>query len=196
VINGKGGCGKDTLINQAKQAFKVWNISSIDPVKDIARQLGYKEENKDDKSRKFLSDLKKLIVEWNDTPLRYCIDQTKSFIYSTIGSLLFVHIREPEEIQKYVKAVKAIINELEEVEDIDKNSVKVHTLLVMRPLTDTKTYGNPSDDGVEEFKYDFVFNNNETNELIARYSFVIFLEQNIVNPYIYQKQKENREGKL
>ena len=67
VINGAGGVGKDTLCELASKHFKVYNVSSITPIKEIASMCGWRGE-KDDKARKFLSDLKRLTVEYNDYP--------------------------------------------------------------------------------------------------------------------------------
>ena len=58
IINGVGGCGKDTLVEMLSSHRKVKNISSITPVKKIAEHCGWLGE-KTDKARKFLSDLKK-----------------------------------------------------------------------------------------------------------------------------------------
>lgn len=33
IINGKGGVGKDTLINSVSKIFRVKNVSSITPIK-------------------------------------------------------------------------------------------------------------------------------------------------------------------
>ena len=43
IINGKSGCGKDTLIKYSIEYFNksidIHNISSITPVKEFAKQL-------------------------------------------------------------------------------------------------------------------------------------------------------------
>ena len=67
VINGAGGVGKDTLCDLAAKHFKVRNISTITPIKELASMCGW-DGRKDDKSRKFLSDMKRLTVEYNDFP--------------------------------------------------------------------------------------------------------------------------------
>ena len=79
VINGRGGVGKDTLCDFARAHFKVKNISSITPIKEIAAQCGW-DGKKDNKSRKFLSDLKKLCVEYNDYPTVWALGQYKDFL--------------------------------------------------------------------------------------------------------------------
>ena len=40
VINGAGGVGKDTLCEFAMKHFKVMNISSITPIKELAALAG------------------------------------------------------------------------------------------------------------------------------------------------------------
>ena len=37
IINGRGGVGKDTLCDFAAKHYKVENISSITPIKDLAK---------------------------------------------------------------------------------------------------------------------------------------------------------------
>ena len=74
VINGAGGVGKDTLCEFAMKHFKVMNISSITPIKELAALAGW-DGKKDDKSRKFLSDLKQLSVEYNDYPTLWCTER-------------------------------------------------------------------------------------------------------------------------
>ena len=71
VINGAGGVGKDTLCEFAEKHFRVMNISSITPIKEIAAMCGWGGE-KTDKARKFLSDLKALSIEYNDFPIYLC----------------------------------------------------------------------------------------------------------------------------
>ena len=99
VINGKGGVGKDTLCRFAAERYKTENVSSITPIKEIAALCGWQGE-KTDRARKFLSDLKALTAEYNDFPTNYLVAQYRAFLASD-GELLFVHIREPEEIRKF-----------------------------------------------------------------------------------------------
>ena len=57
VINGTGGSGKDTFVEYVSKYAKVYNFSSVDKVKEIAKLIGWT-GTKTDKDRKFLSDLK------------------------------------------------------------------------------------------------------------------------------------------
>ena len=145
VINGAGGVGKDTLCNMAKSEFRVDNISSISPIKRIAKMCGWNGK-KDDKSRKFLSDLKLLCVEYNDYPTEWAYKKYKDFLDGD-DDIMFVHIREPEEISKFVK----------------KTDGKAKTLLVRGGERMKKSlYGNVSDDSVENYNYDYYFTNDKS----------------------------------
>lgn len=143
VINGAGGVGKDTLCELCAKHIGVMNVSSITPIKDIARLCGWGGE-KDDKARKFLSDLKRLTVEYNDYPTAWIMEKYREFLRSD-SEVMFIHIREPEEIAKFVKATGGAAK----------------TLLVRGGERMKKTvYGNVSDDLVEEYSYDFYFMND------------------------------------
>lgn len=141
IINGAGGVGKDTLCSIAAEKYSTMNISSIDPVKEAARVLGWNDQ-KDLESRKFLSDLKALSINYNDWPTKYLLNKYKTFQNSNI-EILFVHIREGDEIDSF------------------KNSISgnVITLLVRRNL-EHNSFGNNSDDDVENYDYDYVYDNN------------------------------------
>ena len=147
VINGAGGVGKDTLCEFAEKHFKVMNISSITPIKEIAAMCGWDGE-KTDKARKFLSDLKALSIEYNDFPTVWATKKYNEFLASD-GEIMFVHIREAEEISKFVKATYG----------------RAKTLLVRGGDRMKKSsYGNISDDGVENYAYDYYFVNDKTLE--------------------------------
>ncbi len=147
VINGAGGVGKDTLCSFAEKRFKAMNISSITPIKELAAIAGW-DGSKDDRSRKFLSDLKTLCVEYNDFPTAWATERYLEFL-SSDREILFVHIREPEEIAKFVAATG--------------NTAK--TLIVRGGARMTKeSYGNISDDGVENYEYDYCFVNDMSLE--------------------------------
>ena len=145
VINGAGGVGKDTLCDLAANHFRVMNISSITPIKEIASQCGW-DGRKDDKARKFLSDLKRLTVEYNDFPTSWARERYEQFLLGDYD-ILFVHIREAEEIAKFVRATDGA----------------ALTLLVRGGERLTKSsYGNVSDDEVENYSYDLYFVNDKT----------------------------------
>ncbi len=144
VMNGKGGVGKDTLCDGAAERYQTMNVSSIDPIKAIARQNGW-DGGKDDASRRFLSELKRVFTEYNDLPTRYLKEKVQAFLEGDY-ELLFVHIRESSEIRKFVEAVKP---------------VPCVTILIRRAAVDVgHVYGNRSDDDVENYNYDHIFHND------------------------------------
>lgn len=145
VINGKGGVGKDTLCELATKHFKVMNVSSITPIKEIAALCGWGGE-KSDKARKFLSDLKRLTIDYCDFPTAWTKSKYDEFLASS-DEFLFVHIREPEEIAKFVEACRG----------------EAKTLLVRGGDRMKKdSYGNASDDCVEDYSYDYYFSNDKS----------------------------------
>ncbi len=144
VINGKGGVGKDTLCELAAKHFKVKNVSSISPIKEIAALCGWHGE-KDDKARKFLSDLKRLTIDYCDYPTAWASERWREFL-SSDEDIMFLHIREPEEISKFVKA----------------SGGAAKTLLIRGGERMKRTdYGNSSDDSVENYDYDYYYVNDK-----------------------------------
>lgn len=141
IINGAGGVGKDTLCSAVASKYLTMNVSSIDPIKEAAKYLGWNEE-KDLVSRRFLSDMKRISVNYNDWPTKYLINKYHDFIESHFD-ILFVHIREGDEIDHFKKM-------------INNDAV---TLLIRRPTVE-KEYGNKSDDDVDQYDYDYIYNND------------------------------------
>ena len=167
VINGKGGVGKDTLINslESETTMRVGNISSIDPIRaKCAEFIGHGGE-KTNEYRKLLADLKKAYdsyyvaakgISYTD---KYLIDESEAFIENafdnmgqipTESAVLFVHIREAENITSYVNRLKAVYPE-----------IKVATLLVQSTRA-KDVYGNASDDNVEDYNYTNYFDADDT----------------------------------
>ena len=158
IINGSGGVGKDTFIelmcNQALDKVKIGNYSSIDKVKEIAKAIGWNGE-KTERDRKFLSDLKLLTTEYNNMPLNDMKEYAKNFMDDeTDNKILFLHIREPEEIEKAV-------NEFKEY--------NVKTILVKRDCV-KHIVSNMADENVYNYNYDIVIENNGTLENLTSMS--------------------------
>lgn len=153
IINGAGGVGKDTICDLAAKHFKVRNISSVDPIKEIATFCGWTGV-KDDRARKFLHDLKTITAEYNDFPTNWALNVFRQFLQND-EEILFVHIREPWEIEKFVKATEGVAK----------------TLLIRGgSRSRAGAYGNAADDMVENYKYDYYFVNDrpldETEESV------------------------------
>lgn len=167
VINGSGGAGKDTICNIVSKYYPTINISSITPIIEIAKLGGWSGE-KDAKSRRLLSDLKSIFTEYNDLSYLYIMRECKKFLEDN-NLIMFVHIREANEIQKF------------------KNSVLANckTLLIRRKETGAVLLGNESDDLVEKFQYDYFYNNNksllELENDFMKYFRKILIEQDVIS---------------
>ena len=144
VINGTGGSGKDTFVSFVSKYARVFNFSSIDKVKEVARVIGWNGA-KTEKDRKFLSDLKSLTTKYNDMAFNSIKEAVYNFKVSN-DEIMFIHIREPEEIQRAVLAFNA------------------KTLLVKRDGLENIT-SNYSDASVENYNYDFVIKNDTLENL-------------------------------
>lgn len=139
IINGMGGSGKDTVCELAAKWHVVRNISSITPIVKIAQYAGWDGE-KTPKARRMLSQLKEVFTEYNDLSFRYCVAEYQAFAENKQEEILFVHIREAEEIDRFYKAIPA---------------GQCVTLLVRRPdVMAGGKLGNRSDDDVEQYAYD------------------------------------------
>ena len=101
IINGFGGSGKDTFENMVKQSSKTegYKTSMVEIVKHYAEQMGW-EGSKEDKDRKFLSDLKDALEEWADIPFAYVISRVQLFEELNNCGYCFVDAREPKDINR------------------------------------------------------------------------------------------------
>lgn len=144
IINGTGGSGKDTFVEYCSKYGKVMNFSSVDKVKEVAKLIGWNGQ-KTEKDRKFLSDLKKLTTDYNDmafNSIRVAVTQFEN----SDDEILFIHIREPEEIKRAVNAFGA------------------KALLVKRTgLANIET--NYSDANVDNYPYDYIIENTTLQKL-------------------------------
>ncbi len=148
IINGSGGVGKDTVCGIAAEHYCVRNISSITPIVEIAKFAGW-DGIKTPASRRLLARLKEVFTEYNDLSFSYCMQQLAAFRASDEEQILFVHIREPEEIARFRQAA----------------GEGCRTLLVRRPALEARgPLGNRADDSVEQYPYDDILWNDGTVE--------------------------------
>ena len=156
VINGQGGCGKDTFISMVSQIIggeKVYNISTVDLVKEYARKFGWK-GTKTNEDRKALSDLKDIMTLWEDIPFKDVVYKVQAKIdiwkiKNNEEGFIFIHCREPEEITRLCKELNA------------------KSLLIIRE--NKELFFNHADDNVYNYKYDYeIDNNGSLNELAQK----------------------------
>ena len=175
IINGSGGVGKDSFIEILSENYwtlcTVGNYSSVSKVKRIAKEIGW-DGSKTERDRKFLSDLKLLTTAYNDMPLNDMKEVAENFMYgkNKIPRMMFLHIREPEEIAKAVDAFK---------------EYNAKTILVKRDSVKHIT-SNMADENVYNYGYDIVINNNGTLndlEIVAKTFLDDFLHDTLKDEY-------------
>lgn len=149
VINGMGRSGKDSFVKLFQKHYKTINFSSIDTVKEIVSIAGYKGD-KTEKDRRFLSDMKRLLGDYNDLPFQSMKEVYDDFMSpSNESEFLFLHIREPEEIKRAVKDFNA-------------------TTLLIKNSRVNDIISNDSDKNVEDYDYDFTLRNESTIEVLEQ----------------------------
>lgn len=158
IVNGKPESGKTTFerecrryINDIECAY-CHIVSSIDPIKDIYRKLGW-DGKKTDKARKDLSNLKKMWIDNCNGPLKYIVEYVLK-LDNNEDHVVLVDVREESEII----ALSDTLNVLQVLD------IKHYTVLIERPDNDGIEYGNKSDDmvGNNRSLYDIGIDNSGT----------------------------------
>lgn len=156
VINGFPKTGKSLFCEYYKEITDGWSYeySSVDFVKEIAKNAGW-DGVKDNKNRKFLSDLKDLLTEWNDIPYKKIEKYVKNIaaMYKKLGVddknvVIFIHCREPLEIKKIVEKLGA------------------KTLLIRRLEVEKEHQSNHADANVLDYIYDYTICNNYDKDFL------------------------------
>lgn len=149
IINGTPTSGKDSFVEFAKEGdYKVYNFSTIDYIKGKALELGW-DGQKDERGRRFLSDLKDALSRYDDIPFKKVVNEIKTILYKydqfeqpTDNLVFFVHSREPEDIQKW------------------KELTNAKTLFLRRPAAEDIEHNNHADKEVFDYDYDYEFSND------------------------------------
>lgn len=152
IVNGVPRSGKDSFVGFCLDKLGKFGqaFSTVDFVKDIAIRCGWDRE-KTPKDRKFLSDLKKLLTEWNDVPYQIARKEiAKIYLIAEQYGLdhnkfvVFIFCREPEEIDRFVKEYDAT------------------AILVRCPGVEDREQSNESDSGVFDYNYEYIISNEGT----------------------------------
>ncbi len=144
IVNGMGGCGKDTFAQFLTEIVSTMKISSVDKVKRLAKFCGW-EGGKTEKDRKFLSDLKCLTSEYSDFAFRDIRTQVEYFKIVDLYNVLLIDIREPDEIERA------------------KNEFGAKTILITNDRVEP-ILSNMADANVFEYTYDYIINNSGSFE--------------------------------
>jgi dephospho-CoA kinase len=143
IINGSGGVGKDTFVECLSKFAKVEHTSIAKLPKSIAKLIGW-DGSKNEKDRKFLSDLKILIDEYNDKNYRLMSREMRKFIDGKIDAeILCIDMREKTQI------------------DRARSEFGAKVVLVERTSV-SPILSNPADANVKDAAYDYLITNNGT----------------------------------
>lgn len=144
IVNGVARCGKDTFVNYLvdlldKPTFK---LSSIDKIKQFTSAILGVEQDKTDKYRKFLSNIKDEWTEYNDGPFKHMVSLIDKYMGDFKTSVVTVMVREPDEIEKLER-------------HYGDDCV---TVLISR--TGIETPNNHADEDVQDYDYDIYIDNS------------------------------------
>lgn len=146
IINGFPGSGKTTfeeMVGDLTDEY-ICGLSTVTYVKRIAFECGW-DGKKTPEARKFLSDLKKLMNEFNELPRLKTLENAKLYKWA------FIDCREPEEIDWFK----------EQLGD------KVKTVVIRRPDVEGAPQSNSSDANVLNYNYDIEIWNDGTRRDLA-----------------------------
>ena len=155
IVNGAPGSGKTSFESfcQNKMGDYCQIRSTVDLVKEIALFYTGWNGEKDLKSRKFLSDLKDLLSQFNDVPFKDIVrfkdvweDELDMYGVKEHSHVLFVDSREPEEIMRFKRELGAI------------------TVLIRRTDAEQAATSNHADANVLNCEYDYEIDNNGSLE--------------------------------
>lgn len=154
VVNGEPQSGKSTFENYcfALNPIYVRIFSSIQPIKEIAQQCGWNGA-KEPKDRKFLADLKQLLIEYNNFPFNQIVNYIElqrrwmeNRDYDGNKLIFFIDVREPSEIQKL------------------RDKYNAQVILIERATANSLDNSADKKENFSRDLYDMVISNNGTLE--------------------------------
>lgn len=145
TLNGVGTSGKGTFVELINKYIPTYKYSIVDLPKEAAKILGW-DGSKNEKDRKFLSDIMDLSTWYNDSPFRDVLSVVADFKNNLIeDEVLFIDMRDPKDIARAVEAFDA------------------ETILIRNPNVE-KIESNHADANVENYNYDYIIENDGTLE--------------------------------
>ena len=145
ITSGVGRSGKDTFCEFVSKYIPTYKYSIADLSKEAATILGW-DGGKTEKDRRFLSDIIDLATEYNDSPFQDVVSIVTDFKSNKIETdVLFVDMRRPKDIARAVETFDA------------------ETVLLRNPRV-KPIETNHADANVENYKYDYIIENDGTLE--------------------------------
>jgi len=149
IMNGRAGVGKDSLMDFARDYYTVRNISSVLRVKEYALAMGWDGEY-DNRGRQFLADIKMALVKYDPMVITsWLFDEYRKF-KSVEQDVMFIHIREADEIDKFKSLVP-----------------HAKAILVTRK-TGLDVAVDTSESTLNSYRWDYVFANDEALDVTGK----------------------------
>ena len=152
LVNGYARAGKDTFCAFAvnRLSYRGWRghqISSVDPVRNMLRDMGVPVDLKRPAERDLMAEVKSALDRYHGWSTSMCVRQVQDWLTAIIEapSLCFVHIREPEAIENFKRLLD--------------RGVECKTLLI-RSCREERVLSNAADAGVEGMTYDLTIQND------------------------------------
>ena len=158
VVNGAPRSGKDAFCDSCKQycdmdeSANVMILSSVDPIKQTLYQFGWDGE-KSDAIRDMIVGIKQMWINAQNGPTIFLFNNIFEFHKEHHGedNICFVHIREPEEIDKLKKMF----------EGFDSIGIYFTTVLITREQADHSNQRDADNtDIINSYKYAHKIENN------------------------------------
>ena len=147
IINGFPQAGKDTFIELCQELRTgVYNIHTSTPAKKALKELGWDGIDKNAGVRNLLALMMEFSYKAWDGPTTYCVKSVLDIDAIDRNALIFIHCREPHNIDKL------------------KHNLPFSTTLFICREDSIKDSANESDQNVENYKYDYAINNDGTLE--------------------------------
>lgn len=163
IINGRPCSGKTTFEEFCGIFCTTYLYSTIDPIKEVAKKMGWKgTKEKDD--RVFLSKLKKVSKKYNNFPVEW----VKNQIETTISDYASVGIDIEDKYKKVIFFVDC--REIEEIEELKSILPNVVTAMVVRDkIFNAANYADVDDVNPLDYEYDYYIQNKKgLNDLRAK----------------------------
>lgn len=144
IMNGSGGVGKDSFCNYCSVYANTETISIVDKVKNVAYVAGWNGE-KDEASRKLLSDIKLAMEAYNNSPLNYVLDKCADFMVA--------------KDKKDVEILFVMLREKKDIDAIKEHFDNVFTILIKSNRV-KQISSNVADANVDRIDYDIVIHND------------------------------------
>jgi len=155
IVNGTPQSGKDTFADYIKKIciennYYFDNISTVDYIKEIAKNNFSWNGIKDEKGRQLLSDLKNASINYNDGPFKYVRSLISKKIYDKLDQdnkfYFIIHCREIPEIKK--------------IKDYYQNNCI--TVFIDRPFIETEnTCYCDKKENLQNYNYDYKIENTK-----------------------------------